>query len=909
MCATANDLQPDVILITETWCSDETSEAFLTVPGYDLQQDLRQDRRDTAGGRGGGLLVYAKPGVRILAIDKVVDFNQYAKFLLNDITVYLIYRPPSGGLTSIAGLTELVRRTEKSSIMVGDFNLPEINWSSGQTGARSREFMGAAEEKFLEQLVDFGTHIKGNTLDLVLTNIPERVLNVEECGRLGHSDHSMIMVTVAVSSGGGTKEKEQLNWAKGDWVSMRNELLAVNWRNELNGKDGNAAWSVLKEKILKTVEKFVPKRRRRNFNKPAWLSSEILRAIRRKKRLWRKAKDGDRRDKDEYDKEEKRVRRMIRSAKRRFEKKLADGGKKDGVAKRRFYAYVKSRTKTRPSIGPLKDKDGRLMRENLEMATLFNESFVKMFTREDTANVPEPTEKFEGHILEDVVITKKMVQDKIKKLRRGAAAGPDGIGPQILQELSVAIASPLATVMRRTMDTGKVPDDWRTANVSPIYKKGSKSCANNYRPVSLTSVCCKMLESILKDAVVSHLDRHKLIRPSQHGFMKGRSCTSNLLCFMEKITAAVDGGEAVDVVFLDFAKAFDKVPIQRLLKKVKAHGIGGKLYSWIAAWLTDRLQRVVLSGEASSWAAVLSGVPQGSVLGPLLFLLFINDLDKDAECVEILLKFADDTKVAQPVRNEEDKRRLQAALDGLVGWAERWGMEFNVQKCKVMHIGRNNQRHKYSMGGMELGTTEEEKDLGVLMSNKLKPASQCAKAARTAQTVLGQIARAFHFKDRYVFVQLYKTYVRPHLEFAVQAWSPWTAADREVLEKVQRRAVGMISGLRATGYEDRLLELDMTTLEERRHQSDMAMVFKILTGKEDIDPALLFSMAGTAGRPTRSAADPLNVRIQHGRLECRKHFFSVRVTEQWNNVPTDIKNSRTIGSFKNAYAKHRKDNI
>ena len=285
MCATANDLQPDVILITETWCSDETSEAFLTVPGYDLQQDLRQDRRDTAGGRGGGLLVYAKPGVRILAIDKVVDFNQYAKFLLNDITVYLIYRPPSGGLTSIAGLTELVRRTEKSSIMVGDFNLPEINWSSGQTGARSREFMGAAEEKFLEQLVDFGTHIKGNTLDLVLTNIPERVLNVEECGRLGHSDHSMIMVTVAVSSGGGTKEKEQLNWAKGDWVSMRNELLAVNWRNELNGKDGNAAWSVLKEKILKTVEKFVPKRRRRNFNKPAWLSSEILRAIRRKKRL------------------------------------------------------------------------------------------------------------------------------------------------------------------------------------------------------------------------------------------------------------------------------------------------------------------------------------------------------------------------------------------------------------------------------------------------------------------------------------------------------------------------------------------------------------------------------------------------------------------------------------------------
>ena len=191
------------------------------------------------------------------------------------------------------------------------------------------------------------------------------------------------------------------------------------------------------------------------------------------------------------------------------------------------------------------------------------------------------------------------------------------------------------------------------------------------------------------------------------------------------------------------------------------------------------------------------------------------------------------------------------------------------------------------------------------MSNRLKPAAQCAKAARTAQIVLGQIARAFHFKDKFLFIQLYKTYVRPHLEFAVQAWSPWTAADKDVLENVQKRAVRMVSGLRADTYEDRLKELGLLSLEERRHQADMVLVYKILHGKEDIEAADMFSMAAEAVRVTRTAADPLNVRVRHGRLDCRKFSFSVRVTELWNNIPADIKNSRSVSSFKTAYNKYR----
>jgi Reverse transcriptase (RNA-dependent DNA polymerase)/Endonuclease-reverse transcriptase len=890
-------------LLTESWCNEQINDAFLSVPGYELNQDLRIDRTNTDRGRGGGLLVYSKKEliVNVLSIDAEYDGFQCCKFKVEDIVMYLVYRSPSSGPNSISGLAQLLRQAEKKCIFFGDFNLPEINWEDGTARGRSKELLEAADDRLLEQLVTCSTHVRGNILDLVITDSPERVLDISEEGRLGSSDHVMLLTRVTVGAGTPPNVRAMPDWGRADWQGMRGELQQVDWNAALHGKSADQAWTHLREKVEEVVTRFVPERRRRNHDKPPWLSRNILRAIRRKKRLWRQAKQGQ--NVPEYKAAEKEVRNMIRNAKRRFERNIAKGCGSEQQNKRRFYAYVKRKTKSRPGVGPLKDVNGKTIQDDGEMAVILNRFFSSVFTREDATQVPEPENVAGQNSVRDVKITVKNVKEKIKKLRADGAAGPDGIGPSLLKNLMHELALPLTKVMRRSMEEGTVPEDWRAANVTPIFKSGRKCDPGNYRPVSLTSVSCRLLESIIKDHVVDHLERHSLIKKSQHGFMKGRSCTSNLLAFLEKITADVDNGDAVDIVYLDFAKAFDTVPHERLKKKLHAHGIRGKLLDWIAAWLKDRKQRVVLNGKQSTWEAVLSGVPQGSVLGPLLFLIFINDLDEAVSLAELLLKFADDTKVSRVIRDDADRLGLQTALDNLMDWSNKWGMRFNVKKCKVMHVGRNNEKYEYKMGGCTLEVTNEEKDLGVMISSNLKPSVQCAKAARTAQTVLGQITRAFQYRDRTIFLQLYKQYIRPHLEFAVQAWSPWQQADKDLLERVQRRTVGMISGLQAKDYEGRLKELELTTLEERRHQADMLQMYKYR--RERPEDNGWFRPPPAAAARTRQNANPLNVRPNHGRLELRRNAFSVRAGELWNAIPDGIKSAPNPSSFKRAYAKFR----
>ena len=315
---------------------------------------------------------------------------------------------------------------------------------------------------------------------------------------------------------------------------------------------------------------------------------------------------------------------------------------------------------------------------------------------------------------------------------------------------------------------------------------------------------------------------------------------------MENALSWMDEGSSSDVLFIDLQKAFDKVPHQRLLIKLRAVGIEGQVLKWIEAWLEGRKQRVILNGSASNWTEVFSGVPQGSVLGPVLFIIYINDIDE--LILSSLFKFADDAKLLGKVDNQEDIARMQKDLASIIEWSETWQMPINTDKCKVMHFGKNNNKTEYTIGGHRLEAVSEERDLGVQLTEDLKVGKQCLKAAKKGNQILGMIRRTFSCKEKSIIMKLYKSLVRPHLDYCVQAWRPHYQKDINTLEAVQKRATRMVTGLQETCYESRLKELGLTTLETRRIRADMLEVFKIMKGIERINADDLFEMSTQSTR-------------------------------------------------------------
>ncbi|CAM4578493.1 unnamed protein product [Caretta caretta] len=539
--------------------------------------------------------------------------------------------------------------------------------------------------------------------------------------------------------------------------------------------------------------------------------------------------------KESYFIEVRACRDKVREAKSQVELDLAKGIKTNS---KRFYSHINKKKTKKKEVGPLNTEDGVEVKDNRGMAQYLNRYFASAFNKakEDLRDNGSMTN---GNEDMEVDITIPEAEAKLKQLNGTKLGGPDNLHPRILKELAPEIGSPLARIFNECVNSGVVPYDWRIANIVPIFKKvGGKSDLGNYRPVSLTSVVCKDLEKILKEKVVKDIEVNGKWDKIQHGFTKDRSCQTNLFSFFEKVTDLLDKGNAVALIYLDY---FDTVPHGELLVKLEKMGINMKIERWIRNWLTGRLQRVLLKGELSGWREVTSGVPQGSVLGPILFNLFISDLGTKSGSV--LIKFVYDTKLGGIANLENDRDIIQEDLDDLVNWSNSNRMKFNSEKYKVMHLGINKKNFSYKLGTHQLEVMEEEEDLGVLVDHRMTMSRQCDMAVKKTNAVLGCIRRGISSRDKEMLVSLYKALMRPHLEYCVQFWSPMFKKDEFKVEEVQRRATRMIRGMENLSCERRLKELGLFSLTKRRLRGDRIALYKYIRGINTGEGEELFKLS------------------------------------------------------------------
>ena len=477
--------------------------------------------------------------------------------------------------------------------------------------------------------------------------------------------------------------------------------------------------------------------------------------------------------------------------------------------------------------------------------------------------------------------------------------GPDEIHPRVLYELRDIISLPLSIIFETSVNSGQMPDDWKIAEIVAIYKKGDKKIASNYRPVSLTSIVCKVLEKFIRDAIFHHMNTHNLFSSNQYGFICGRSTVLQLLTVIDKWTETIDNGGEVDVIYCDFMKAFDKVPHRRLIDKLKFYGFQGNLLNWIETFLESRKQRVAVNGEKSSWHDVLSGIPQGSVLGPVLFVIHINSLPETALNSEIYL-FADDTKIFRSIKENNDQQLLQEDVNNMMKWSKQSMLKFHPGKCVSMTIGRKqSDPRKYYLGDEScfLEIVTQEKDIGVIIDNKLSFENHIINKVNKANSIMGIIRRTFNYLDKNLFLILFKTLVRPHIEYANQIWAPYLQKHITTLENVQRRATKQVIGLKELTYEQRLRTLNLPTLAYRRLRGDMIETYKILTGKYDTNVCKeLFQITGTQNI-TRGHS--LKIYKKQCKTNLRKFSFTFRTVDLWNSLPSYVVHAPNIITFEN----------
>ena len=769
-----------------------------------------------------------------------------------------------------------------------------------------------SHEHFLTQFISEPTHCRGNQsptlIDLLISNDEKIVQNVCHSPPFGLSHHDTITFQIAINQ---TKinlpPKLVYLMDKGDYPAMKSYLKSVDWDEKLNNVvDVDVMWNLIENEIDKAKSKYIPTKTIKKCNidyKPKFpIPSNLLELIHDKRSAYKYFRQyPTNHNKEIYHLLRNKVNVEVRKAKVEKEVNIA---KKSKHNPKILYQYISSQSKPREHVANLKREDGSVTENDSEKANVLNEFFSSVFVEEGDSPSPPFNANF-NDVLNNILITTTEMEKKLKALKVNKSPGPDGMHPRLLSECAEEIAVPFKILFDLTMKMGKLPAKWKLAEVKPLFKKGCKSQPGNYRPVSLTSIVCKVFESFVRDSINSHIVTNNLLSPNQFGFCKGRSCVTQLLKILNTWFYYLDQNIPVDSIYLDFQKAFDSVPHKRLIEKLRGNGIRGNVLNWISDFLSSRTQYVTVNGYQSRSVPVTSGVPQGSVLGPSLFIYYINDLPKLCEALcEI---FADDAKVFNSIKSSSDCCLIQRTLDALSAWSDKWLLSFNAAKCNVLHLGKNNIKHDYYMikgdNKIILNKTECEKDLGVYIDKNLDFKKHISTQIKKARSTSGIIYRNIINKKANIMVPLFKSMIRPIVEYGNVVWAPHLKKDIIAIESIQRNYTKKIKGMRNKSYEERLAILRLPSLSYRRLRGDLIEVFKIVNNV--YDPVTTNTLLTRVPKTTVTRKNNLS-KIRTNKNPY-KYFFTNRVNNIWNQLPNHIVDAKNINIFKNKIDSHFRD--
>lgn len=545
----------------------------------------------------------------------------------------------------------------------------------------------------------------------------------------------------------------------------------------------------------------------------------------------------------------------------------------------KFWQYLSARGGTRlDQIA----KGDRILTDQKEISEVFNEYFQSVFSMSDPLNAAVCESGDSGVIW----ISLEGVTELLLRLDQKKSTGPDDIPSAFLRRYATLLAKFLVVIFQKSVSSGAIPDDWRIARVTPVFKKGNRLNFSNYRPISLTCHCCKMLEHVITKYLNNFLQSQNVLSEHQHGFRRGFSTTTQLLATINEFAKALDAGKQVDVIFFDFSKAFDKVPHNKLITKLKSIGVPAEITNWVTSYLLNRKQYVEIEGSRSRLLDVFSGVPQGSVLGPVLFNIYINDLVEVIDPSVSVKLFADDCILFKIINSPSDQQVLNANIGRLETWCAEWNMVINLEKTAHLSItNKINKFHfKYDVKGTEIRHAEVYKYLGVTITSTLNWTTHIVNVCSSARKKLGFLKHRLNNGPSSLKLKAYKTIIRPSLEYASVVWDPHTKTNIHKLEKIQRLAARFIySKYRRRDSPSTMLQMaNLEPLEDRRRAARLNLLRLIYFSKLELKPDNY--IVKDSSRPSRHKHS-CSIKPIFARTNIYKHSFFPKSITEWNTLP------------------------